>query len=301
MGKRILLFLLSSLAAALTVCVVVIVLGAVGLAKGPEALPLLWVAGAALAWAMGGAMLSLLLSRRLTKKALGVRLLNGSNGDNDTDWVVGCVRRLAETHKTPLPQVGLYDSAEVNSFSVGSSRKRSLVAVSSGLVRNMSRQEMTAVLAHEVSHIANGDMVTMGLLQGVENAFVLALAWPAISIVKRKSRGPLLSAVALSVRTVLEAVLGLAAGIIAARFSRRREVRADTGAAELAGREHMLSALRQLARTRERVDGALPALRCFKISSGGSWIDALATHPTLEKRIAALDAPATPAPKSPAA
>jgi heat shock protein HtpX len=162
-------------------------------------------------------------------------------------------------------------------------------------VRNMSRQELKAVLCHEMTHIANGDMVTMALLQGVVNAFVLSFTWLVASRLRRKARGTIVSAVALGIRIVLEAVLGLLAGIIAADFSRRRELRADDGSARLIGREHMLAALRQLGRTHQRIDGSRPALACFKISGGGSWLDALATHAPLEKRIAALER-LTPAP-----
>jgi len=288
LGKRILLFLLSNLAAALTVCVVVTILGAVSFAKMPADLPLAWVALGSFVWGVSGAGLSLLLARWFAKKTLSVRLLDGKSGDSDSDWVFGWVQRLAQRDKLPMPEVGTYESSEVNAFSTGATRQRSLVAVSSGLVRNMSRQELTAVLAHEMTHIANGDMVTMTLLQGVVNAFVLSFARVAVSVVRRKTTGAIVSAIALAVRVVLEVVLGMLASMIAAAFSRRREFRADAGGAKLVGREHMLGALRQLARTRERIDGSQPALTCFKIVGGAGWLDALATHPPLERRIAAL-------------
>ena len=289
MSKRILLFLLSNLAAALTVCVVVAILGAVGFARVPTDLPLPWVALGSVVWGVSGGLLSLLLSRWFAKKALGVRLLDGKSGDNDLDWTFVCIQDLAQRDKLPMPEVGVYESSEVNALATGSGRKRSLVAVSSGLVRNMSRHELTAVLGHEMTHIANGDMVTMTLLQGVVNAFVLSFARVAVSLVRRKSTGAIVAAVALTVRVVLEVVLGMLAGMIAASFSRRREFRADAGAAELVGRAHMLAALRQLVRTRERIDGSQPALTCFKTSGGAGWFYALATHPPLEKRIAALE------------
>jgi heat shock protein HtpX len=288
LGKRIPLFLLSNLAAALTVCVVVTILGAVAFAKTPADLPLGWVALGSFVWGVSGAWLSLLLSRWFAKKILGVRLLDGKSSESDSDWIFECVQRLAQQARLPMPEVGTYESSEVNAFSTGATRQRGLVAVSTGLVRNMSRQELTAVLAHEMTHIANGDMVSMTLLQGVVNAFVLSFARVAMSVVRRRTTGAIVSAVALVIRVVLSVVLGMLASMIAAAFSRRREFRADAGGAELVGREHMLGALRQLARTRERIDGSQPALACFKVVGGASWLDALATHPPLEQRIAAL-------------
>ena len=289
MGKRILLYLLSNLAAALTVCVVVTILSAVAFARNPMDVPLIWVALGSLLWGVGGSLLSLLLSRWFAKKALGVRRLDGKAGDNDLDWVYDRVQSLARQRSLPMPEVGTYESPEVNAFTIGSTRKRSLVAVSSGLVRNMSRQEQTAVLAHELTHIANGDMVTMTLLQGVVNAFVLSFTRLAASLVRRRPKAPRVSVVSSAIRVVLEVVLGMLSGIVAAKFSRGREFRADAGAAEIVGREPMVAALRQLVRTRERVDGSQPALLCFKIGGSSGWFDALATHPSLERRIAALD------------
>jgi heat shock protein HtpX len=289
MGKRIVLFMAANLAIVLTISLLVTILGAVGFAVGPARLPLLWIAVASLAWGVGGALLSLGLSRWFAKKALGVRLVDGKTGESDADWLYASVQRLTQKTDLPMPEVGVYESAEVNAFSAGPTRRRSLVAVSTGLLQNMSRQEAAAALGHEVTHIANGDMVTMALLQGVVNAFVLFFARTVASLVRRKAHHRVAAAVAFVMRIVLDVVLGLLGAMIVAQFSRRREFRADAGAAALGRREDILSALRQLARTSERIDGTHPALASFKIAGSAAWLDLLATHPPLAERIARLE------------
>lgn len=127
-------------------------------------------------WGMGGAFLSLQLSRFMAKRAMGVELVDGRTGHADLDWLHATVRQLADRSGLPMPEVGYYESPEVNAFATGPSRSRSLVAVSTGLLRSMSRDEVEGVLAHEVAHIQNGDMVTMTLIQGVVNAFVMFFA-----------------------------------------------------------------------------------------------------------------------------
>ena len=185
--------------------------------------------------------------------------------------------------------MGIYDSPEVNAFATGPSKKRSLVAVSTGILRAMKRNELEAVLAHEMSHIGNGDMVTMTLLQGVMNAFVMFLARVIASIVASQSKSERGSdGIYFLVRIVVEIVLGIAGSLITAWFSRYREFRADAGGASLAGSENMVAALRRLAERPQTVYPRAPALASFKISGAQGFMALFSTHPPLDTRIAAL-------------
>jgi len=283
MGKRILLFLLTNLAIVLTLTVVVSVLG---LAGGPD---LGSLAVFCLIWGMGGAFISLQMSRWIAKRATGVHLIDGRSGNAQLDWLHQTIERLTRQANLPMPEVGVYESGEVNAFATGPSKSRSLVAVSSGLLRAMRQEEIEGVLAHEVSHIANGDMVTMTLLQGVMNAFVMFFARVIASVVTRSDdnrRGG--GGMYFLVVIVLQIVLGILASLITAWFSRYREYRADAGGAHLAGRERMLGALRRLAANRELVDSSHQALATMKINDLPAWAALFSTHPRLEDRIAAL-------------
>jgi heat shock protein HtpX len=189
-----------------------------------------------------------------------------------------------------MPEVGIYDSPEVNAFATGPSKSRSLVAVSSGLLRSMRPDEVEGVLAHEVAHIANGDMVTMTLLQGVMNAFVMFAARVIAYALTRSgdSRNNNGGSYYLIV-IVLQIVLGILAALVVNWFSRYREFKADHGGATLAGRERMLGALRRLAANHEAVDTSHQALATMKINGGRSWAALFSTHPPIEQRIAALE------------
>jgi heat shock protein HtpX len=189
-----------------------------------------------------------------------------------------------------MPEVGIYESPEVNAFATGPSKRRSLVAVSTGLLRSMDRREAEAVLAHEVAHIANGDMVTMALLQGVINAFVMFFARVAAFAVRQTLDSRYADIVAFLVLIVLQIGLGILGSIVVAWFSRQREFRADRGSAELNGREGMVAALRRLMQTEERVDTSHQALATFKINNRPGWMAFFSTHPPLPERIAALEA-----------
>ena len=173
MGKRILLFLLTNIAIMVTLSIVLSLLGVAGYIRPDGAINHSALLVFAFVWGMGGAFISLLLSRFIAKKSLGVKLVNGQTGQADLDWLHNTVARLAQQANLPMPEVGYYESPEVNAFATGPSKKKSLVAVSSGLLSNMRREETEGVLAHELAHIQNGDMVTMTLIQGVVNAFVL--------------------------------------------------------------------------------------------------------------------------------
>jgi len=283
MGKRIFLFLLTNLAIVLTLTIVVSVLGVAG---GPD---LGSLAVFCLIWGMGGAFISLQISRWIAKRATGVHLIDGRTGDPQLDWLYQTVERLTRQANLPMPEVGVYESGEVNAFATGPSKSRSLVAVSAGLMRAMRQDEIEGVLAHEVSHIANGDMVTMTLLQGVMNAFVMFFARVIASVLVRSDdnrRGG--GGMYFLVVIVLQIVLGILASLITAWFSRHREYRADAGGAHLAGRERMVGALRRLAANHELVDTRHQALATMKINDLPGWMALLSTHPPLEARIAAL-------------
>jgi heat shock protein HtpX len=287
MGKRIFLFLLTNLAVILTLSVVVSLLGLGGVGVGGFDLGSL--AMFCLVWGMGGAFISLQMSRWIAKRATGVHLIDGRSGDSQLDWLHQTVGRLTRQANLPMPEVGVYESGEVNAFATGPSKSRSLVAVSSGLLRSMRPEEVEGVLAHEVAHIANGDMVTMTLLQGVMNAFVMFFARVIASVVTRSDderRGG--GGMYFLVVMVLQIVLGILASLVTAWFSRHREFRADAGGAHLAGRERMVGALRRLAANHQLVDQSHQALATMKINGVRGWAAMFSTHPPLEDRIAAL-------------
>ncbi len=289
MGKRIFLFLLTNIAIVLTLSVVMSLLG-VGNYVTAYGLDLESLAIFSLVWGMGGAFLSLQMSRWIAKRATGVKLVDGRSGNPDADWVYATVAKLTQQASLPMPEVGIYESPEVNAFATGPSKSRSLVAVSSGLLRAMRKEEVEGVLAHEVSHIANGDMVTMTLLQGVMNAFVMFFARIiAFALASRGgSRDDRGGGVNYMVVFMLEIVLGILGSTVTAWFSRQREFRADRGAATLAGKDRMIAALQRLAGNRELVDTSQPALATLKINGTRGWMVFFSTHPPLEARIAAL-------------
>jgi heat shock protein HtpX len=289
MGKRIFLFLVTNLAIVLTLSIVLSLLG-VGQYVREGGLDIGALATLCLVWGMGGAFISLQMSRWIAKRSTGVQLVDGRSGDREAVWLYQTVERLTRQANLPMPEVGIYQSAEVNAFATGPSRRRSLVAVSAGLMRSMRPEEIEGVLAHEVAHIANGDMVTMTLLQGVINAFVMflariiAYAWRSGD--QRNGNG----GSSYLVVFLLEIVLGLFGSMITAWYSRQREFSADHGGATLAGRERMLAALRRLQANREMVDPNHQALATLKINGMPGFMALLSTHPPIEVRIAALEA-----------
>ena len=279
MAKRIFLFVLTNIAVVLTISVILAVLG-VQPGSGLEGLMIF-----SLIWGMGGAFISLQMSRWIAKRATGARLVDGQTGRQELDWVYATVQRLTQQANLPMPEVGVYDSPEVNAFATGPSKSRSLVAVSTGLLRSMRPNEVEGVLAHEVAHIANGDMVTMTLLQGVINAFVIFFARVIAGFLSRNDDRP-----NYLVIYALQIVLGILGGLITAWFSRYREFRADHGGATLSGRENMAGALKRLLANQEMVDTSHQALATMKINGGPrNWAALWSTHPPLEARIAALE------------
>jgi heat shock protein HtpX len=287
MGKRIFLFLITNLAIVVTLSIVMSVLG-IGRYVGPAGLDIRALAIFCFFWGMGGAFISLQMSRFIAKRATGARVVDGRTGNADLDWLYATVGRLASQANLPTPEVAVYDSPEVNAFATGPSKSRSLVAVSTGLFRAMRHEEIEGVLGHELTHISNGDMVTMTLLQGVINAFVMFFA-RIIAYALRSSNNRSSQGVSWVVVIMLEIVLGILGSLVTAWFSRQREFRADRGGAMLAGRDRMLAALRRLAGNRELVDTSHQALATLKINGARGWMVFFSTHPPIEARIAALE------------
>jgi heat shock protein HtpX len=251
-------------------------------------------------WGFGGAIVSLLMSRVMAKWFQGVQVINPDMATGDERWLVQTVYKLAaEAGITTMPEVGIWDSPEVNAFCTGPSKNSALVAVSTGILARMSKDELEGVLGHELSHAANGDMVTMTLVQGVVNSFVIFFSFVIAQMLFRRDRdddrgGFGRGMMEYMVRNVLQMVLSLIAYVaIIAPFSRWREFRADAGGARLAGKQKMIAALEALADSHRLPlpAGAAgdPALATMKIDS--RQVQALfATHPSLEERIAALRA-----------
>ncbi len=288
MGKRIFLFLITNLAVVITLSIVLSLLG-VGQYVSDAGLDIGSLAVFCFVWGMGGAVISLQMSRWIAKRATGVKLVDGRTGRPELDSLYEMVARLTRQANLPMPEVGVYESAEVNAFATGPSKSRSLVAVSSGLLRSMRQTEIEGVLAHEVAHIANGDMVTMTLLQGVINAFVMFLARLIAFAMTRSSDSRNSYGTQFMVVMVLQIVLGILGSLVTAWFSRHREFRADAGGAALSGRENMVAALKRLMANKELVETHHQALATLKINGTRGWMVFFSTHPPLEVRIAALE------------
>lgn len=290
MLKRIFLFVLTNILVVVTISIVLQVLGVQPYltANGIDYQALLIFC---LVWGMGGAFISLQMSRLMAKWMLGVQVIKpGQAGQYESLYrMVEDIAKRAGLPKTP--EVGIYESPEVNAFATGPSKSRSLVAVSTGLLGSMSRNEVEGVIAHEVAHIQNGDMVTMTLIQGVVNAFVMffarAIAYAASMSVKEEQQ----YWVRFLVTIVLEILLSFLGLMVVAWFSRKREFAADRGGAQYAGRQNMVAALEALVRRQELavVGQEHASMATLKISSKpGGLLALMSTHPPLEQRIAAL-------------
>ena len=253
-----------------------------------------------LIWGFAGALISLGLSRIMAKWMMRVRVIPPDTNDRELRGLLELVYDLARRAGLPkMPEVGIYESPDVNAFATGPTKSRSLVAVSSGLLRNMRTREMAGVLGHEIAHVANGDMVTMTLVQGIINAFVLFLSRVLAFVLgqalrsrdERDSGGGWLEFILVMVFQIVFSILG---AIVVCWFSRLREFRADAGGAQLAGRENMIDALQALRRLHQPEIAAAEAhhaqaFQSLKISGkAGGWMALFSTHPPLEERIARL-------------
>jgi heat shock protein HtpX len=287
--KRIVLFVLTNLAVVLMLSITARLLGLDGMlsARGMNLGGLLTFAAL---FGFGGAFISLAISKWMAKISTGARVVVSPQNAIEA-WLVATVQRQARQAGIGMPEVAIYDAPDMNAFATGMNRNSALVAVSTGLLENMTHDEIEAVLAHEISHIANGDMVTLTLIQGVVNTFVIFIARVVGSLVDKvvfkneEGHGP-----AFWVTTIVaELVLGLLASIVVLSFSRHREFRADAGGAQLAGKHRMIAALERLRIGHE--ENSLPdGVRAFGISGPtASRMAALfSSHPPLEERIAAL-------------
>jgi heat shock protein HtpX len=235
-----------------------------------------------------GSFISLAMSKMMAKRSMGVQIIESPRNETER-WLVETVRRQAQQAGVGMPEVGIFKADVMNAFATGMNRNDALVAVSTGLLQQMNRDEVEAVLGHEMSHVANGDMVTMGLLQGVLNTFVIffsrIIGILVDRVVFRIERGVGPGYWIGSI--VAEVVLGVVAAIIAAWFSRRREYRADAGGAQLAGSGKMIAALQRLSQAHEP-QGLKGEMAAFGISAGTTLTELLSTHPPLPKRIAAF-------------
>ena len=297
MFKRVSLFLMTNLAVLIVFGGILTLLSQLGV-FGPEGLtgsgytPLLVMAGV---FGFGGALVSLAMSKFIAKRSTGAQVITQPRNESEA-WLLQTVQRQAQQLGLGVPEVAVFDSPTPNAFATGARRNSALVAVSSGLLRSMDRDEVEAVLGHEMSHVANGDMVTLTLIQGVVNTFVIFFARIIGSVVdsvlsggRRRGVGPAYMLTSL----VAEMVLGVLATMIVMAFSRRREFRADAGGATLAGTENMISALRRLAQGH---DSQLPdSVAAFGIKGGAhrGLMKLFRSHPPIEVRIQALHANAS--------
>ncbi|MDA1106803.1 MAG: protease HtpX [Proteobacteria bacterium] len=288
--KRIILFLLTNLAVVFVLSIVLQLLGVdTALEQQGGGLNLQGLLVFAAVFGMGGAFISLAISKWSAKRMTGARVIK-EPGDPTERWLLETVRRQAQKAGIGMPEVAIFDSPEPNAFATGMNRNSALVAVSSGLLRAMTKDEVEAVLGHEISHVANGDMVTLALIQGVVNTFVIFLSRVVGHVVDRvilkNDRG---HGIGFFVTTmVAQLVLGILASVVVAWFSRQREFRADAGSARLEGPNKMIAALEKLKLSHQ---APLPdQLAAFGISGGpGDGLKRLfMSHPPLEERIAAL-------------
>lgn len=288
--KRIFLFLATNLAIMLVLSVTMRVLGVEPYlnAQGLNLGALLIFAGV---MGMGGSLISLAISKWTAKRSVGAVVIEAPANPTEF-WLVETVRRQATAAGIGMPEVAIFDSPDINAFATGMNKNNALVAVSSGLLQSMTREEAEAVLGHEVTHVSNGDMVTLALIQGVVNTFVMFLSRvightvDKVVFKTQRGNGPAFFITMI----VAELLLGILASIIVMWFSRQREFRADRGGATLAGRQNMIAALERL---KQAHSGPLPEkMAAFGISGsvGGGLKRLFMTHPPLEERIVALKA-----------
>ncbi len=283
--KRIFLFLATNLAILMVLGVVLSILLPVLGIDSQSTSGLLVISAV---FGMGGSFVSLAMSKWIAKRSVGAMVIEQPRGPEEA-WLLDTVRRQAEKAGIGMPEVAIYDSPEINAFATGMNKNSALVAVSSGLLRNMTKDEAEAVLGHEISHVANGDMVTLALIQGVLNTFVFFFARIAASAINRGSNNRFVYFMTVM---AFQFIFGILASTIVMWFSRRREFRADEGGADLAGKQKMIAALQRLQGDQQesQLDGQLVA---FGINGKRAIAALFMSHPPLEQRIAALQVAST--------
>lgn len=288
MFKRITLFIITNLAVVATISIIVNILG-LGSYITKAGIDYNSLAIFCLVWGMAGSVISLLISRQTAKWMLGVKVIDPRN-PGQFAGLLNMVEQLSRAANLPrTPEVGIYDSPEINAFATGPSQSRSLVALSTGILRGMNEDELAGVAGHEIAHIKNGDMVTMTLLQGIVNAFVMffsrIIGYAVSQTVEERNR----PWVNMLVVLVLDIALAFLGSLVVFWFSRKREFRADAGSAAIAGRGRMIAALRRLGAGRDYPEEH-KSLATMKISGhANGWAALFSTHPRLEDRIAALE------------
>lgn len=296
--KRFSLFILTNFLILITVSIILNIIYSLGIVDGIDAYygPIIVLS---LVWGFVGSFINLAISKFMAKWTMGVKVIDPNKATGMERELLSRVQRLASSARIPIPEVGIYESPEINAFATGPSKSSSLVAVSTGLLNYMDSQEVEGVLAHEISHISNGDMVTMTLLQGIVNSFVLFFSIIVANLISsvlrqnsnegsdsRNDHNPILDFV---IRQILMIVFGILGSIVTSWFSRAREFRADAGGAKLAGRESMIAALEKLQKySNAPADERGEAIASLKISGKGGFMALFSTHPPLPVRIEAL-------------
>ena len=290
--KRIILFILTNLAVLVVINIVLRLLGVDRVLDQSGGINFSALMVMSMVIGFSGSIISLLMSKWMAKRSVGAQVIENPQ-DPTERWLVDTVRRQAQAAGIGMPEVAIYDAPDVNAFATGWNRNSALVAVSTGLLHSMSKDEAEAVLGHEISHVANGDMVTLALIQGVVNTFVVFFAKLIGILVDRVllkndgRNGPGIGAFVAEIAAQI--VLGILASIVVMWFSRQREFRADAGGANLAGRQKMINALERLKVNHEQA--AMPQnMAAMAISSQGGFSRLFMTHPPLDERIEALRA-----------
>ncbi len=286
--KRIFLFLVTNLAILVVISITLRLLGVDRIMNQSGGLNFNALLVMSVVMGFAGSIISLLMSKWMAKRSVGAHVIE-TPANATEQWLVNTVKRQAEQAGIGMPEVAIYDSPEINAFATGWNRNSALVAVSTGLMNNMSADEAEAVLGHEVSHVANGDMVTLTLVQGVVNTFVIffsrIIGFVVDRMIFKNERGEGIGFFVSSM--IAQLVLGVLANMVVMWFSRYREFHADTGGAQLAGKQKMIAALERLKLNQEQA--ALPkGVAAFGISGGGAFSRLFMTHPPLEERIEAL-------------
>lgn len=294
MGRRLFLFIATNILVITTISMIMSVLGLHSYLTA-YGIDFKQLALFCFLWGMGGAVISLLMSKFMAKMAMGVVTINPRHATRDEHHLLDIIYRLSKAAGLKhMPEVGIYRSQDMNAFATGPTKNAALVAISSGLLNNMNEEEIEAVLGHEISHIANGDMVTMTLIQGIINSFALFLSRIiayaiSLSLSRDNEKDGEISYIAYNISTVIFDILFTMLGsILVAAYSRWREYRADAGGAKLAGRTNMIAALKRLQNTADVMDDRAPSLAALMIAQHPSWLEIFSTHPPLAKRIERL-------------
>ena len=276
--KRIFLFLLTNIA---VLVVISIILSILGVSSNPNDMVSLLIYSAVIGFT--GSIISLLMSKTIAKRSVGAEVITQPHNETEA-WLLQTVQNQAAQWNLKTPEVAIYHSPEPNAFATGASKNNSLVAVSTGLLDHMTRDEVETVLAHEMAHVGNGDMVTLTLIQGVVNTFVVFLARVVSGMVARNDNGETSQGTYFLVSMVLQVVFGFLASFIVMWFSRQREYRADAGAARLVGAPKMIAALQRLKGNASDLPKEMAAMGIASEARDSL----LSTHPTLDNRIARL-------------